>query len=140
MMKPIITRLAGLSFVRKAADKVDVTADLSVFDRRPSRKMIVGLFLIGFSYVIGWPLIALLAGLAVSAHAPMVIAVGGPLAYGLSHLVFLAGVYLAGAAYAKFFLRWLTRRRLSTGAVSSDRRSHRASEPPAQPPGFVPKR
>lgn len=139
MMKSIITRLAGLSFVRKAVDKVDETADLSVFDRRPSRKVIAGLFLIGFSYVIGWPLIAVLAGLAVSSQAPMVIAVGGPLAYGLSHLVFLAGVYLAGAGYAKGFLRRLTRRRLSTGAVSGDRRSHLASEPPTRPPGFDPK-
>ena len=29
--------------------------------------------------------------------------------YGLSHLVFLAGMYLSGAEYTAIFLRWLTR-------------------------------
>jgi len=35
--------------------------------------------------------------------------VGGPLTYGLSHLVFLVGMYLSGATYSLIFLRWLTR-------------------------------
>jgi hypothetical protein len=35
--------------------------------------------------------------------------VGGPLTYGLSHLVFLLGMYLCGAVYSLIFLRWLTR-------------------------------
>jgi hypothetical protein len=35
--------------------------------------------------------------------------VGGPVAYVLSHLVFLLGMYLAGAYYSYIFLRWLTR-------------------------------
>jgi hypothetical protein len=39
----------------------------------------------------------------------LVVIVGGPLTYGLSHLVFLLGMYLCGAVYSLIFLRWLTR-------------------------------
>ena len=38
-----------------------------------------------------------------------VVGVGGPFAYGLSHLVFLLGMYLSGSFYALIFLRWFTR-------------------------------
>jgi len=39
----------------------------------------------------------------------LLIAIGGPLVYGFSHLVFLLGMYLAGYNYTKIFLRWATR-------------------------------
>ena len=61
------------------------------------------------SYVIGWPLITLLGILAVYYEQPALVLLGGPMAYGLSHLVFLLGMYLAGARYSWIFLRWLTR-------------------------------
>jgi hypothetical protein len=35
--------------------------------------------------------------------------VGGPLIYGLSHVVFMAGMYFAGNRYAPIFLRCATR-------------------------------
>jgi hypothetical protein len=47
--------------------------------------------------------------LAVYLQKPLVAIIGGPLTYGLSHLVFLAGMYLAGAEYTRIFLRWATR-------------------------------
>jgi hypothetical protein len=46
---------------------------------------------------------------AVHYEQPAIAVVGGPLAYVLSHLVFLLGMYLAGARYSCIFLRWLTR-------------------------------
>ncbi len=105
-MNKIISRLAAVSFVRQAMED---NADLSAFKERPTLRVILGVGLIGFSYLIGWPLIGLLASLSVYYHEPMLIVAGGPLAYGLSHLVFLAGMYLAGAKYTWIFLRWLTR-------------------------------
>lgn len=93
-------------FVRAAiADK----ADLAAFSGPPSMKVIAGVGAILFSYVIGWPAVTFLAGVAVYLEEPLIAAIGGPLIYALSHLVFLLGMYLAGAEYTWVFLRWATR-------------------------------
>jgi hypothetical protein len=81
-------------------------ADLSAFHRRPGPKVICGLAVIAFSYVIGWPLIAVLGILSVHYDNAAIVAVGGPVAYGISHLVFLLGMILAGATYSRIFMRW----------------------------------
>lgn len=99
--------LVRIRFVREAlADK----ADLSGLKERPTLRAWIGLGLMGFSYVIGWPLVGVLAWLAYRLREPIVIVLGGPLAYGFSHLVFLAGIALAGADYAKIVVRWAVRR------------------------------
>ena len=85
-------------------------ADLSMFRERPGAKILFGLFLIAFSYVIGWPAVAVVGTIALYFKEPLIIAIGGPLVYGFSHLVFLAGMVLAGAQYAKAFSRWMARR------------------------------
>ena len=102
----LFERLAETDFVRKA---VEERADLSAFREKPSFRVLLGVFAIGFSYVIGWPAISALGALAVYLQEPLWIAIGGPLLYGLSHLVFLFGMYLSGAKYSKIFLRWATR-------------------------------
>ena len=71
--------------------------------------MIAGVSAIAFSYVIGWPLISLLGAAAVYYQNAAIAVVGGPLAYGLSHLVFILGMYLAGAKYSYIFFRWASR-------------------------------
>lgn len=107
MLSRIARKIADTPYARKAvAEKADLTA----FKRKPSARILLGVFLIGFSYVIGWPAISALTGLAVYLQEPLVAVIGGPLAYGLSHLVFMAGMYLAGAKYSAIFLRWATRR------------------------------
>jgi hypothetical protein len=106
MISRIVTRIGNTPFVRNAiAEKADLTA----FKQKPTARILLGVFLIGFSYVIGWPAVSALAGLAIYLQEPLVAIVGGPLTYGLSHLVFLAGMYLAGAKYSAIFLRWATR-------------------------------
>lgn len=102
-MKKIVFYLSRTRSVRSA---IAERADLSAFHRRPNPKVIVGLAVIAFSYVIGWPLIALLGILSVHYHNAAIVAVGGPVAYGISHLVFLLGMVLAGAKYSRIFLRW----------------------------------
>jgi hypothetical protein len=85
-------------------------ADLSAFKERPTPRMVFGLFLIGFSYVIGWPAVSALGMLSVYYREPLLVGVGGPTVYGLSHLVFIAGMYVAGTQYAGIFMKWATRR------------------------------
>lgn len=102
----IIKKIAETRYVRSA---IEDQADLSAFKEKPSMRIIIGLAVIGFSYIIGWPAISALGFLSVYLNRPLLIAIGGPLLYGLSHLVFMLGMYLAGYNYTKIFLRWATR-------------------------------
>lgn len=102
----IVKKIADIEYVRTA---VEEKADLSAFKEKPSLRILVGVAVILFSYVIGWPAIGVMGTLAVYLNKPLLAAVGGPLLYGLSHLVFLVGMYLAGAKYAAIFFRWATR-------------------------------
>ena len=106
MISRIANRIANTPYVRKA---IEEKADLSAFKRKPTVRILLGVFLIGFSYLLGWPAISALTGLAIYLKEPLVAVIGAPLAYGLSHLVFIAGMYLSGAKYSAIFLRWATR-------------------------------
>jgi SAM-dependent methyltransferase len=65
--------------------------------RRPwSPRRIAGVALLGVSFVLGWPAVALAGILALRWGQPAVVAVGGPVLLVIAHLVFSAGVYLAG--------------------------------------------
>jgi hypothetical protein len=102
----IIKKFAETRYVRSA---IEDKADLSAFKKKPSVRVVFGISTIAFSYVIGWPAVAALGALSVYLEKPLIVAIGGPLVYGLSHLVFILGMYLAGADYTKIFLRWATR-------------------------------
>jgi len=106
MIRRFVLHLAQKDFVRKAMDE---EADLSAFKKKPSLRIIAGVSAILFSYIIGWPAVALIGVIAAKLHEPWLAAIGCPLIYGLSHVVFLLGMYLAGATYSMIFLRWLTR-------------------------------
>lgn len=106
IVKKAVAGLTRISFVEKA---IIEKADLSAFKKRPGVRVISGVTAIGFSYVIGWPLIAVLGAFSIHFEEPVIVLIGGPAAYMLSHLVFLLGMYLAGARYSWIFLRWLTR-------------------------------
>lgn len=101
-----IQRLAEIRFVRQA---IEDRADLSAFKGKPPIKVIVGVCAIMFSYVIGWPLISALGAMAVYFEKSLIVVIGGPVAYGLSHLVFLLGMALAGTEYSIIFFRWVAR-------------------------------
>ena len=102
----IIKRISESNYVRSA---VKDKADLSAFKQKPSIRVILGVSAIAFSYIIGWPAVGALGMLSIYLEKPLIVAIGGPLTYGLSHLVFLLGMYLAGYDYTKIFLRWATR-------------------------------
>ena len=102
----IINRIAKKDYVRSALND---KADLSAFKEKPSARIIIGVLAILFSYIISWPAIGALDAISVYLDNPLIVFIGGPLLYGFSHLVFLFGMYLAGAKYSKIFLRWATR-------------------------------
>jgi hypothetical protein len=106
MIRQRILQLAEIDFVRSA---IEERADLSAFKGRPSLRVLVGVSAIVLSYVIGWPAVAVIGFFSVRLHEPWLATIGCPLVYGLSHIVFLLGMYLAGATYSMIFLRWLTR-------------------------------
>ena len=60
---------------------------------------------------LGLALVAVSALGAVSLYSGQLLfaVIGGPLIYGLSHLTYLLGMYLAGAEYSVIFMRWWLR-------------------------------
>ena len=111
----MVARFYRTRFAREA---LEGKADLSSLRAKPTPRVWAGLALIGFSYIIGWPAVGLLAWVSYLLREPLIVAIGGPLTYGLSHIVFLFGSYLAGVHYANIFLRWATRRLLDRLAVA----------------------
>ena len=91
--------MSELDYVRSA---ILEQADLSAFKEKPTLRILAGVFAIGFSFVMGWPAIAALGILSVKLQNPWIVAIGGPFTYGLSHLVFLFGMYLSGAKYSSY--------------------------------------
>ena len=106
ILKGAVVRLAATRFAREA---LAGQADLRAMKAKPTPRLWTGLGLMGFSYIIGWPAVGLLAWISYRLREPMIVIVGGPAIYGLSHLVFLAGFYLAGVHYGQILLRWGTR-------------------------------
>jgi len=64
--------------------------------RPPSTRIVVGLILLGASYVLAWPCIALLGAIAAWLRRPVLL-LGGPVLYGLSWLVFAIGLAFIGS-------------------------------------------
>lgn len=106
MLREYIVKISDTDYVRSA---IEEQADLSAFKEKPTLMVLAGVFAIALSFVMGWPAVATLGVVSVKLENPWIAAVGGPLTYGLSHLVFLFGMYLSGATYSIIFLRWLTR-------------------------------
>jgi hypothetical protein len=109
--KKIAEFLLKMPFVYKA---VQEKADLSAFIIKPEKRIIIknsfGLFFILFSYALGWPVVIALGIISVYLREPLFVVIGGPVAYGVSHLMFWAGMYLTGAHYTFIFLRWAARK------------------------------
>ena len=107
MKQKLIKKFAEKEFVRSA---IQDKANLSAFNERPSFGILFGVFLIVLSYVLAWPTISVLGYMAAIYSRPLLVVVGGPVMYGLSHMVFIIGMYLAGARYSIIVLRWATRK------------------------------
>ena len=96
MIRKIISRLAAMKYIRGVLEH---PADLSEFRERPTPRLIAGLILMGFSYLIGWPAVAALIFLAAWLNEPLIAIIGCPATYGFSYVVFFAGAWLARAPH-----------------------------------------
>ena len=75
-----------------ARDAIDDRADLSEIKENPTVKNYAGIFLMCFSYILGFPAIGLLGALSIYWREPKLIMIGAPLLFIIAHLVFLAGM------------------------------------------------
>jgi hypothetical protein len=100
-------RLARTKFGQKALAQSD---GLSILKQKPTTRVYGGLALMALSYLTGLLALAFLSYLSVKISKPMIIAVGGPVVFGLVHIMFGVGVYLAGQNYAMEALLWATKR------------------------------
>ena len=106
----IIRKIArGIAETKFGIKALNENLDLNAFKEKPSAKVLLGIFLMVMSYIIGWPMIGLFGVLSLYWNEPLIIIVGGPLLFVVAHLAFLAGVYLAGGKYIMPFIRWVTR-------------------------------
>jgi len=104
-------KLASTGYARRAI-KEPVTLD--AFRTRPSARFLWGVSFVLLSYVLGWPMVALFSIMAAYFRNPALLMIG-PACYGVSHLVFLFGMYLAGRdciKYVDILSRWGLRRLL----------------------------
>ncbi len=99
-------RLSRIKYVRQA---IDERADLSEFRKRPTFRILLGVFLIVFSFVMCWPVFFALSSLAIHYRQPRLMVLWPPI-YFSSHLCFLGGMALSGAEYSQYFLKWASRK------------------------------
>lgn len=92
MRRKIAQYLSGKKCIIKILEN---PADLSEFKERPTPRVITGLILMGFSYIIGWPAVAALGFLAVWLKKPLIAIIGCPTIYVLSQVVFIIGAWLS---------------------------------------------
>jgi len=119
LRKKIAQKLANTKFGITA---VQEKADLSAFKQRPTFRVIVGIILIGISYIIGLPAISALGVISYKYDLPLLFFAGGPVLFVVSHLLFLLGLYLAGANYTKVFLKWAVRMIIEKYSVDKTKR------------------
>ncbi|MBI5501361.1 MAG: hypothetical protein HY907_14035 [Deltaproteobacteria bacterium] len=129
-------QLARTAYARRA---IAEQADLSAFRKPPSGRLLAGLILIGSSFLIAWPLIAVFGALTVHYEEPLIILIGGPAAYAASWLVWSSGMLLAGAEstrHGNIFLKWLVRRLVekSTEGTTQGAATGSPETPPAPTP------
>jgi peptidoglycan/xylan/chitin deacetylase (PgdA/CDA1 family) len=115
-------KLASTAYVRRAMEE-QVTLDM--FKLPPSTRFLFGIGLVTFSFVIGWPMVALFSFLSAYSHTPALLLLGSAF-YVFSHLVWLFGTYLAGRdgmKYANMILRWVLRKVVEKALHSEIERS-----------------
>jgi hypothetical protein len=106
----IIRKIArGMAETKFGIKALNENVDINAFKEKPSAKVLGGIFLMIMSCIIGWPMIGLFGALSICWSEPLILIIGGPPLFVVAHLIFLAGVYLAGGQYIMPFIRWATR-------------------------------
>ena len=106
-----IIKKSALYFARKEFCRAAINdhADLSIFKEKLTGTVIVGLIIILISYFLGIPAAFIVGGIAAWLKSPAFGVIGIPLVYGLSWLLLMLGIYLAGPQYGRALSRWAVR-------------------------------
>jgi hypothetical protein len=106
-----IIKKAALHFARKefCRNAINEGADLAVLRQKHTLPEKIGIFLIVFSFIMVIPSFFIVGLIAADLKKPMVGIVGIPLAYSISWLILVIGMYLTGPRYAKAMGRWITK-------------------------------
>ncbi|HON58465.1 MAG TPA: hypothetical protein PLT45_02910 [Smithella sp.] len=107
VIKKVGLYFANKEFCRAAlCDRADLK---SIFRGKLSPSVVAGLVLIVISFIIGIPAMVVVGVASAWLKSPLMGLVGIPLVYGISWLMLMLGLYLAGSRYGMAFLRWATR-------------------------------
>ncbi len=106
ILKKIARHFARKSFCRTA---IEEHADLDVFKEGLTTSTITGIALFALSYTIGLPTVVAFCAFATSMNEPLIGVIGGIVIYGVSTVMFIAGIKMAGTKYFIAFNRWLIR-------------------------------
>lgn len=106
LLRSTVRRLARTQFGQKALALPDRQ---NIRRQKPTTRVYCGLVLMALSYLIGLPALAFLSYLSVRMSQPMIFVIGGPVIFGLYHLMFAVGAYLAGQNYAREALLRVTK-------------------------------
>jgi uncharacterized membrane protein len=106
IIKKVARHFAQKKYCQSA---INNRADLSVFQEKLTFPMVVGILMLVFSYIIGLPAVVFLAALALWFNKPLIGIIGGPLIYGISTLLSIIGIKLAGWKHIKALCAWITR-------------------------------
>jgi hypothetical protein len=81
---------------RRLVQRALVTPVDPMFLGRPPARIVIGLSVVGASYILGWPALIALGAIAAWLRQPKLL-LGGPVLYGLSWLVFAVGLAFIGS-------------------------------------------
>lgn len=103
MIKKIALYFAQKEFCRAA---INEGTDLSLRREHHTLPVIIGIFLIIVSFLIGLPAVFVVGVIAAWFKKPLIGVFGIPLVYGLSWLMLMLGMYLTGPEYARALGKW----------------------------------
>ncbi len=106
-----IIKKAALHFARKefCRNAINERADLAVLRQQHTLPEKIGIFLIVFSFIMVIPSFFIVGLIAADLKKPMVGIIGIPVAYGISWLITMLGMYLTGPRYVKALGRWIAK-------------------------------
>ncbi len=106
----IIKRTAAY-FARKefCRTAINECADLSFVREQHTIPVLIGIFLIVVSFLIGLPAVFVVGIIAAWVRKPLIGVIGIPLIYGLSWLLLMLGMYLTGPDYARLLGKWFVK-------------------------------
>jgi len=106
-----VIKRTALFFARKefCRTAINECADFSILKEKLTATVMIGIFLIVISFLIGLPAVFIVGIIAAWLKKPWVGVIGMPLLYGLSWLLLMLGMYLTGQDYAKALGQWLVK-------------------------------